>query len=766
MYGKERSNNMIGDIRKFRFWCQKVLPLVYDDSLSYYEVLCKIVQYLNKVIEDVNSIPEYIDAVIDEKLSDEHLQELIEQFVLNIEGAISSNNEGDNTNSSADYNVGQMLWWNGKLYRVIRQIDAGDTFIVDTNITLVNFEDLFNEFIDEVKHDISANDDGTSATATQSWTAGTWLWLNDKLYKVKSDITQGNAYVFSGDNANVEQITVEGAVHSNESAIADEVEARADADTALDGRVSDLENNVGDLNDLDTTDKTDLVSAINEVLANAGIYNKSTPNSGLTTNIGLKEGRYTVDSDLTINAQLVVPKGAIIEVANGVTLTINGQILAGRYQIFTGSGNVVVNSEYQPVGYPEWFGAVADDATDCTTAIQKCLDIFNVTELSIGIYRISSTLVMNKHNRQLKGVHRNMFSRPDFANCTVLNATTLNDIALRVGRDAYTSAGDNLSYPCVSNLAILFTESNNPNAVGLKCQYTFTAKIENVSVFNASKGFEIVGTVTTYFNHCTAWRDNSDAVYQRTGTSYGFFIDSTQNLGLAGGNASLYLTECTSTGYIGASTNAFVCFYVEGYVADIFFSRCESSGGHFGFQVIVAGPTIENNSDFKMDSCIVDGTYFTAIDIHSNDLSTRRQCMMDITNVWAANVSSANANGSVIQLAYVEGVTITGGSINALNNPRGVFLIHVKEIDICGLKITKGNQGLAIVDADHCTINYSARGSVYPLYLDSGSFLDVTENSIDGTAITIANVSIPQSAAGNMDDYVIDTIRLRAPISI
>ena len=26
----------------FRYWCQKVLPLVYDDSLSYYELLNKI----------------------------------------------------------------------------------------------------------------------------------------------------------------------------------------------------------------------------------------------------------------------------------------------------------------------------------------------------------------------------------------------------------------------------------------------------------------------------------------------------------------------------------------------------------------------------------------------------------------------------------------------------------------------------------------------------------------------------------------------------
>lgn len=39
------------DMPYFRFWCYKVLPLVYDDSLSYYEVLCKIVTYINELIE-------------------------------------------------------------------------------------------------------------------------------------------------------------------------------------------------------------------------------------------------------------------------------------------------------------------------------------------------------------------------------------------------------------------------------------------------------------------------------------------------------------------------------------------------------------------------------------------------------------------------------------------------------------------------------------------------------------------------------------------
>ena len=43
-------------LKHFRFWCQKVLPLVYDNSLSYYEVLCKVVDFLNHMRDDINQI--------------------------------------------------------------------------------------------------------------------------------------------------------------------------------------------------------------------------------------------------------------------------------------------------------------------------------------------------------------------------------------------------------------------------------------------------------------------------------------------------------------------------------------------------------------------------------------------------------------------------------------------------------------------------------------------------------------------------------------
>ena len=53
---------MIGNkLEPFKFWCQKVLPNVYDDSLSYYEYLCKLNEYLNEVIEQINTLTDNME---------------------------------------------------------------------------------------------------------------------------------------------------------------------------------------------------------------------------------------------------------------------------------------------------------------------------------------------------------------------------------------------------------------------------------------------------------------------------------------------------------------------------------------------------------------------------------------------------------------------------------------------------------------------------------------------------------------------------------
>lgn len=54
----------------FKMWCYKVLPLVYDESLSYYEILCKVVNYINNLIDqdkiignELNDLKKELDAV-------------------------------------------------------------------------------------------------------------------------------------------------------------------------------------------------------------------------------------------------------------------------------------------------------------------------------------------------------------------------------------------------------------------------------------------------------------------------------------------------------------------------------------------------------------------------------------------------------------------------------------------------------------------------------------------------------------------------------
>ena len=51
-----------------------MLPLVYDNSLSYYEVLCKVVDYLNKIIDTLESwdedLKDYVDQRIDSLTQD------------------------------------------------------------------------------------------------------------------------------------------------------------------------------------------------------------------------------------------------------------------------------------------------------------------------------------------------------------------------------------------------------------------------------------------------------------------------------------------------------------------------------------------------------------------------------------------------------------------------------------------------------------------------------------------------------------------------
>lgn len=52
-------------ISLLKYHCYKVLPLVYDDSLSYYEILAKVTAKLNEVIKNDNDLNEKVNAFLE-----------------------------------------------------------------------------------------------------------------------------------------------------------------------------------------------------------------------------------------------------------------------------------------------------------------------------------------------------------------------------------------------------------------------------------------------------------------------------------------------------------------------------------------------------------------------------------------------------------------------------------------------------------------------------------------------------------------------------
>ena len=68
-------------LEKLRFpKMQKVLPLVYDDSLSYYEQVCKLTKKMNDIIEEVNRIPEIVAEAL-APFEAEFRQELLDMHI-------------------------------------------------------------------------------------------------------------------------------------------------------------------------------------------------------------------------------------------------------------------------------------------------------------------------------------------------------------------------------------------------------------------------------------------------------------------------------------------------------------------------------------------------------------------------------------------------------------------------------------------------------------------------------------------------------------
>ena len=222
-------------------------------------------------------------------------------------------------------------------------------------------------------------EDSTTLTATFPTAANDWLVWGDTLYKAVVNITAGDQYVV---DSNIKHFTIEDVIgHLEDLTTTDK--------TNLVAAINEIITKAGDLADLDTTDKSNLVAAINEVLQTlkdtAGDLddlttdNKSDLVSAINEIDNQVHGKIGDLDDLTTD-----DKDTLVNAINDVDdlITTLNDTLARRRIIHVRD-----------------FGAVGDGVTDDTDAIQAAFNynadnLLKTVIIDPGRYHTTRPLVM------------------------------------------------------------------------------------------------------------------------------------------------------------------------------------------------------------------------------------------------------------------------------------------------------------------------------------------------------------------------------------
>ena len=71
------------EVKPLYYWVQHILPLVYDVSLSYMELLARVTKRLNELIENNNKLPDYIMGLIKEYITSGEIEKVLAEVLAN-----------------------------------------------------------------------------------------------------------------------------------------------------------------------------------------------------------------------------------------------------------------------------------------------------------------------------------------------------------------------------------------------------------------------------------------------------------------------------------------------------------------------------------------------------------------------------------------------------------------------------------------------------------------------------------------------------------
>lgn len=156
----------------FTNYIYKAIPLAFDESMSYYETLCGLLNYLkNTILPTVNN---NADAVAELQTLYEKLRTFVDEYFTNLDVQEEINNKLDE------------MAENGSLYNIIKRYT--DPIVNQQNEQITGIRNYVNESIDEIENELSTIASGSPAGVYATLTDLTTDNPNhSKIYVVTAD---------------------------------------------------------------------------------------------------------------------------------------------------------------------------------------------------------------------------------------------------------------------------------------------------------------------------------------------------------------------------------------------------------------------------------------------------------------------------------------------------------------------------------------------------------------------------------------------------
>ena len=230
--------------------------------------------------------------------------------------------------------AGQWLVWNGILYRAITDIAVGTAYAVDINIQRITVEEIKNEIYTTFNGMIGDLADLTTTDKNN---------LVAAINEILTTVTQAVSRLENADTALQQNIDAEALARGNaDTALQQNINAEALARGNADAEIMQT---IGALQDLETTAKTNIVAAINEVNEKVlGAYDTADIRNYGGVGDGVANDTDAFNACMAANGRVYLPiissNNPAVYLLDSITLNGNNNIIAdfGATIRYTGSG--------------------------------------------------------------------------------------------------------------------------------------------------------------------------------------------------------------------------------------------------------------------------------------------------------------------------------------------------------------------------------------------------------------------------------------------